>query len=46
MELAFNETKEHAIIGESVDMDEGKARPQFVEYCDHERVFPVSCLYI
>ena len=45
MELAFNEMKEHAIVGECVDIEEGKTRPQLVEYCNDERVFPVSFLY-
>ncbi len=44
MELAFNETKEHTVVGEGVDIEEGKTRPQFIEYRDDECVFPVGRL--
>ncbi len=45
MELPFNETNEHTIMGECVDVEEGKTRPQFVEYCNDECMLPMGCLY-
>lgn len=45
MKLSLKERQEDTIIRECIDVNESKARPNFVEYCNNECVLPVGCLH-